>query len=148
VRVVLFGDSNTDRCTADPDDRTSYVSVAPALGPDAPHRACQVAGKIEAGWEALSRSETIRAVNHAISSTATGGGGFGWQDRTTQGSPNARTVVNGTTRFEAEILGAGFPGRWGARDQYFPNRGHPGSCPGAANFAWSMGTKTPMPAEI
>jgi lysophospholipase L1-like esterase len=145
VRVALFGDSNTDRCIADPDDRTSYVSVAPALGPDAPHRACQVAGKIEAGWEALSRSETIRAVNHAISSTATGGGGFGWQDRTTQGSPNARTVVNGTTRFEAEILGAGFPWSGGEpANQYFPNGAVTrvnAFVPGPADFAYvSMGT--------
>lgn len=121
VRVVLFGDSNTDRCTGTAGAKSSYVSVDPALGPNAPHQACQVAGKIETEWGALPRSEVIEAVNHGISSTATGGGGFGWQDRTNQGSPNARTVVNGTTRFEAEVLGVGFPWSGGEpTNQYFP----------------------------
>lgn len=152
VRVVLFGDSNTDRCNGTTGAKSSYVSVDPALGPNAPHQACQVAGKIETDWGALPRTEVIEAVNHGIASTATGGGGFGWQDRTTQGSPNARTVVNGTTRFEAEVLGAGFPWSGGEpTNQYFPD----GSVtrvnafvPGTDDFAYvSMGTNDAEPSR-
>jgi hypothetical protein len=138
VRIVLFGDSNTDTCPRESGAKFSYVSVKPALKPGAPHLACQVAGKVEAKWRAL-RTETVRAVNHGISSTATGGGGFGWQNRTTQGSPNARTRVTGVTRYEAEVLGKGYPWSGGEpQNKYFPNgavRRVNAFVPGANDFA-------------
>jgi len=122
VRVVTFGDSNTDTCTGTSGAKFSYVSIKPALAPTDPHQPCQVAGKIEAKWEA-QRNETIHAVNHAIAGTTTGGSGAtGDPSRSAQSSPNARTVVNGVTRFEAEVLGAGKPWSGGETlTQYFPN---------------------------
>lgn len=149
VRIVLFGDSNTDTCPREAGAKSSYVSVAPALAPTAAHLACQVAGKVEAKWRAL-RTESIRAVNHGIASTATGGGGFGWQDRTTQGSPNARTKVNGVTRYEAEVLGKGYPWSGGEpKNMYFPNgavRRVNSFVPRANDFAYvSMGTNDAAP---
>src|SRR5262249_37787840 len=50
VRVVLFGDSNTDRCEENPSLPGSYVSVSPRLGPSDPHLSCMVAGKVQAKW--------------------------------------------------------------------------------------------------
>jgi hypothetical protein len=110
VRLVLFGDSNTDRCEEiqPPNRISSYVSVAPRLGPGDPHLACSVPGKVQLAWQGL-RSETIRVVNHGIASTTTGGGGFGGPDRTPKGSPNARLKVGTFTRFEGEVLGMGYP---------------------------------------
>jgi hypothetical protein len=110
VRIVLFGDSNTDRCeeVQPPNRISSYASVSPRLGPNDSHLACSVAGKVVAEWR-RSRSETIRVVNHAIASTTSGGGGFGGPDRTSQGAPNARLAVGGITRYEAEVLGEGYP---------------------------------------
>ena len=110
VRVVLFGDSNTDRCEeiAPPNRLSSYVSVAPRLSPTDAPLACSVAGKVDAAWKGL-RSEPIGVVNHAIASSTTGGGSFGGPNRTSQGAPNARTAVNGVRRFQGEALGMGYP---------------------------------------
>jgi lysophospholipase L1-like esterase len=112
VRIVLFGDSNTDRCEEilPPNRISSYVSVSPRLAPTDPHLACSVPGKVEAAWKA-ARPETIRVVNHGISSTTTGGntGLAGDPVRSSQGTPNARTAVNGVTRFEGEVLGKAYP---------------------------------------
>jgi len=114
VRVVLFGDSNTDRCEdhvggSDPLRFGSYVSVKPALAPGAAHLSCSVAGKVVAAWSA-ARSESLLVVNHGIASTTTGGlGGAGDAVRTSQSAPNARAAVGGVTRFEAEVLGVNAP---------------------------------------
>jgi hypothetical protein len=114
VRMVLFGDSNTDRCeehqlSSDPLRFGSYVSIKPALSPTAQHLSCSVAAKVVASWNGL-RAESVLVVNHAIASTTTGGlGGTGDPLRSSQSAPNARTVVNGITRFEAEVLGQGAP---------------------------------------
>jgi hypothetical protein len=109
IRITLFGDSNTDRCTEDPSLPGSYVSIAPRLGPNAAHLSCMVAGKVQAEWQS-QRSETIRVVNHGIGGTTTGGlGGTGDPTRSANGAPNARLAVDGITRFEAEVLGTGAP---------------------------------------
>ncbi len=117
ARIVLFGDSNTERCTEDwvpdtlPARKSSYVSIRPRLGPNAAHLACSTPGKVEAKWQAL-RNDSIRAVNHGIASTSTGGNSGntpGDPDRSAAGAPNARFAVGGITRFEAEVLGEGFP---------------------------------------
>lgn len=114
VRVVLFGDSNTDYCPdhqggSDPLRFHSYVSVKPALAPAAQHLSCSVAGKVVAGWSGL-RSESLLVVNHGIASTTTGGLGVtGDPERTNQSAPNARALVNGIRRYEAEVLGLGAP---------------------------------------
>ncbi|HEY7635513.1 MAG TPA: fibronectin type III domain-containing protein, partial [Gemmatimonadales bacterium] len=145
VRVVTFGDSNTDTCEEDPTALNSYVSSTPRLGPNDPHLPCQLAGKIEAKWQAL-RAETVRAVNHGIGSTTTGGlGGTGDATRTARGAPNARTSVNGTTRFEGEVLGTAYPWSGGEpTNQWFPTGPVPrvnAFVPGANDFAYvSMGT--------
>jgi lysophospholipase L1-like esterase len=128
VRVVLFGDSNTDRCEdhlggSDPLRFGSYVSVKPALAPGAQHLSCSAAGKVVAAWNA-ARSESLLVVNHGIASTTTGGlGGSGDAARTSQSAPNARAVVNGVTRFEAEVLGVGAPDWSGGETNLtaFPN---------------------------
>lgn len=146
VRIVLFGDSNTDRCEELPSGTrlSSYVSVAPRLGPDDPHMACSVAGKVQASWQGI-RSEAIRVVNHAIASSTTGGGGFGGPNRTKQGAPNARTLVNSITRFQGEVLAKGYP--WSGGEP--TNTAFPTGpvlrvnayAPGANDFAYvSMGT--------
>ena len=146
VRIVLFGDSNTDRCEELPSGSrlSSYVSVAPSLAPTDPHMACSVPGKVQASWEGM-RAEPIRVVNHAIASTTTGGGSGGGADRTAQGAPNARTVVNNNTRFRGEVLGKGKPWSGGEpTNSSFPNgpvlRVN-AFTPGAHDFAYvSMGT--------
>ncbi len=146
VRVVLFGDSNTDRCPDQPSVPGSYVSVVPRLGPTNPHPSCTVAGKVQVKWEAI-RSKTIVVVNHAINSTTTGGNTHltGDPDRTSQGSPNARFSVGGKTRFEAEVLGEGYPWSGGEpTNKYFPTGPLTrvnAFTPGANDFAYvSMGT--------
>ncbi len=110
VHLVLFGDSNTDRCEeiAPPNRISSYVSTWPRLGPDDPPLTCSVPGKVAAAWQA-ARAEPLRVVNHAIASSTSGGGGFGGPNRTSQGAPNARLKVGGFTRFEGEVLGKGYP---------------------------------------
>jgi hypothetical protein len=47
--------------------------------------------------------------NHGISGTSSGGGAGGGADRHPPSSPNARAVVNGITRYEAEVLGTIVP---------------------------------------
>jgi lysophospholipase L1-like esterase len=144
VQLVTFGDSNTDIGYAgtDPTPRaTSYVSdAAPGvrLAPDAPNSPLQLAGKIESRWRAASNL-TFRAVNHGISGTATGTG------RTILGSPYAREVVNGVTRFEGEVLGVAYP--WNGNEpvnDFFPNGGIPrvqAFQPRASDFLYiSLGT--------
>ena len=153
VRVVLFGDSNTDRCTEDwvptlqPTRKSSYVSIVPRLGPNDPHLSCSTPGKVEAKWQAI-RPETIHAVNHAITSTGTGGNTHvaGDPDRSDAGSPNARFAVGGFTRFEAEVLGLGYP--WSGGEPTNADFPPPGAitrvnafAPGPNDFVYvSMGT--------
>jgi hypothetical protein len=145
VRLVLFGDSNTDRCenVLPPNRISSYVSVKPRLKPADPPLACSVPGKVDSAWRAR-RTTAFRLVNHAIASTTTGGGGFGGPDRSSQGAPNARTLVNGVSRYEGEVLGASYP--WSGAEPanaYFPGpiRRVNAYAPGADDFAYvSMGT--------
>lgn len=102
VRVVLFGDSNTDAGWDGTElVEASYVSDLPQrLSPTAPHGSHQLAGKLEA----LSDTATIifRAVNHGITGTGTGFGRLGGEH-----NPSARYAWEGVTRFEAEVLGMG-----------------------------------------
>ncbi len=107
VRIVTFGDSNTDFGFAGTNPNpvaASYVSSASdvRLSPSATNSPYQLAGKIEARWRAQS-SKAIAAVNHGISATSTGVG------RTPRGAPNALTQVGGITRFAGEALGAAYP---------------------------------------
>jgi adhesin/invasin len=109
VQVITFGDSNTDIGFQGTDGAprvASYVSSADPsirLSPYAANSSLQLAGKIEAAWRANNRPQTIRVVNHGITSTTTMAG------RTIEGAPNAQTVVGGFTRFQGEVLGLGFP---------------------------------------
>jgi len=103
-RVVTFGDSNTDRGVVGGSfAEASYISSdsTARLAPTAPNGIHQLAGKIEA---LSTASDTLRAVNHAISGSNTGTG-----KNDVDGSANARGVWNGITRFEAEVLGLGAP---------------------------------------
>jgi hypothetical protein len=114
VRIVTFGDSNSDYGFSSVSGSTiearSYVSnrLAGRLAPTAPNHPNQLAGLIEVRWDALDRS-TITAVNHGIGGTSSGGGEGGGADRHPSGAPNARAVVAGITRYEAEVLGKGYP---------------------------------------
>lgn len=99
LRVVLFGDSNTDIGFAGAVPvEASYISDDASRlrlhGRNGPH---QLAGKLEAmsGRDGV----TFRVVNHAATGTATG------LARTPSGSPGARSEWQGVTRFEAEVLG-------------------------------------------
>ncbi|HET7231097.1 MAG TPA: hypothetical protein VFJ16_13885 [Longimicrobium sp.] len=113
VRVTTFGDSNTDIAwsAAEPRVRArSYVSdLGPRLAPGAPNDSEQLAGLVEARWRAI-RATPIRASNHGIAATHTGGGGHGGANRNGNGAPNARTLVGGISRFEGEVLGAAIRG--------------------------------------
>jgi lysophospholipase L1-like esterase len=113
VRLVLLGDSNTDAGWSGTEPRAvvrSYVSDGPPrVAPQGPHSPLQLAGKIERQWRSVAGAPPIRVVNHGISGTTTGGGGHGGKDRNPGGSPNARTPVNGVTRYEGEVLGAAYP---------------------------------------
>jgi hypothetical protein len=145
VRIVLFGDSNTDRCEElqPPNRISSYVSVKPRLKPSDPPVACSVPGKVATAWRSV-RSEELRVVNHAIAGTTTGGGGSGGPDRSSQGAPNARALVNGVARFQGEVLGSAYP--WSGGEPV--NSSFPGPvlrvdayAPGTNDFAYvSMGT--------
>ncbi len=111
VRVVTFGDSNTDwgvNGTSPQVLARSYVSESPNSAASLPHGPDQLAYKIETRWRDL-RANAIRAVNHGISGTTTGGGGFGGPNRRSTGAPQARTVVGGITRFQGEVLGLKWP---------------------------------------
>ena len=149
VRIVLFGDSNTERCTEDNTKPGSYVSILPRLLPTDAHLACSTPGKVETKWAVLRPAVTIHAVNHAIAGTGTGGntGAVGDPDRSLQGSPNARLAVGGITRFEAEVLGQGYPWSGGepnnAPDHDFtsPILRVNAITPGTSDFVYvSMGT--------
>lgn len=148
VRVTTYGDSNTDLCPGSGNNTHSYVSVVPRLAPTDPNLACQLAGKIEATWRA-SHTNSITVVNHAITGSTTGGGGFGGPDRTGLGSPNSRLSINGVARFEAELLGLGYPWTGGEpTNTYYPSgpvtrvRAY---TPGTNDFAYiSMGTNDPL----
>ena len=151
VRVVLFGDSNTDLCadhqaSSDPLRFTSYVSVKPALSPSDQHLSCSVAFKVESAWNAI-RPESVLVVNHGIGGTTTGGlGGAGDAVRTPKSAPNARASVGGTTRFQAEVLGVQAPNWSGGETNttWFPNGPVTrvnAYLPNANDFAYvSMGT--------
>ena len=147
VRVVTFGDSNTDwglNGTSSTVLATSYVSAAPHAAAMLPHTSDQLAGKIEARWRAV-RSNAIRAVNHAISGTTTGGGGYGGPNRRHTGAPQARTRASGITRFEAEVLGKKWPWSGGEPvNKYYVDgslRRMQAFVPGANDFVYvSMGT--------
>jgi len=111
VRVVTFGDSNTDwglNGTSPQVLARSYISESPHSAALLPHGPDQLTYKIEARWRAL-RSNAIRAVNHGISGTTTGGGGFGGPNRRWTGAPQARTLVGGISRFQGEVLGVKWP---------------------------------------
>ena len=111
VRVVMFGDSNTDwglNGTSSNVVSRSYISESPYSAAMLPHGSDQLTSKVEARWRAI-RSNAIRAVNHAISGTTTGGGGYGGPNRRWTGAPQARTMVGGVTRFQGEVLGNKWP---------------------------------------
>lgn len=157
VRIVTFGDSNTDFGYAGTNPArvvASYVSAQNTrLAAGAPNSALQLAGKIERRWRAMSAAP-IRAVNHAIGGTTTGGGVHGGPDRTHLGAPQARMAVGGVTRFEGEVL-ATIPAWSGGEDGYgaFPNgaiRRVQAFRPSVNSFAYvSLGSNDPsfnMPA--
>ncbi|MEO5903534.1 MAG: Ig-like domain-containing protein [Gemmatimonadaceae bacterium] len=143
VRIVTFGDSNTDAGWAGTNPiavATSYVSVeGPYAGPNT-HSPTQLAGKLESTWKALS-AVSIAAVNHGISGTWTGSG------RTGSGAPNARETVAGVTRFAGEVLGAAYPWDGGETGPYFPNgsvKRVAAFVPGPNDFVYvSLGTNDP-----
>jgi len=144
VRIVTFGDSNTDAGWSGNTPgavATSYVSVeGPYAGPNT-NNPTQLAGKIETKWRAVS-AVSIAAVNHGISGTGTGAG------RTTSGAPNAQEVVNGVTRFAGEVLGKAYPWDGGETGQYYPNgpvKRVAAFTPGPNDFVYvSMGTNDPL----
>jgi hypothetical protein len=117
VRIVTFGDSNTDvgYTGTDPTVRAaSYVSSSNLrASPYDPNSSLQVAGKIEARWHAQSPWPII-AVNHGISGSRSGVG------RTSLEAPNARESVNGISRFAGEALGAGLPWNGGESGSAYP----------------------------
>ena len=95
-RIVTFGDSNTDGgwkgATLVANSYLEPENPAPA---SAPNNAYTLAGMLDA--------RGIPAVNHGINGTRSGGG------RIASGAPNALESIGGVTRFEAEVLGLGFP---------------------------------------
>jgi hypothetical protein len=99
IRLALIGDSNLARGqNGSSTVATSYVeggslSIDPDGYPDHPKL---LSGKI------MALRPDIEAVNHGISSTRTDTG-------TVSGKPHALHSINGITRFEAEVLGAGYP---------------------------------------
>jgi len=122
VQIVTFGDSNTDLgfLGVDPAPKVgSYVSgVNPAirLSADAPNNGLQLAGKIEVRWKANRPANTIKAVNHGIAGTSSGGG------RSILTSPNALVQVNGVSRFQGEVLGVAYPWNGGeSTNSFYPN---------------------------
>lgn len=110
-RVVTFGDSNTDAGYpgTNPDFAAlSYVSSdRRRSSANAPNHSTQLAGKIESKWRAQG-IRAITVVNHGISGTRSDAG------RTEYSAPNARENIGGVTRFEAEVLGRGYP--WSGRE--------------------------------
>jgi hypothetical protein len=112
-----------------------------------PHKPDQLAYKIEARWRAI-RTNALRAVNHAISGTTTGGGGFGGPNRRSTGAPQARTLVAGVSRFQGEVLGLTWPWSGGepVNQKYVDGalRRVLSFTPGPNDFVYvSMGTNDP-----
>lgn len=146
IRVITFGDSNTDygfRGRESQPRVASYVSWRNTLrlAPSAPNSPLQLAGKIEAGWAEI-RTKPLSVVNHGVGWTATGSG------RSPRSSPDARTVVDDVTRFEAEVLGEGYPWSGGETSAtYFPEgpiRRVNAFTPGPDDFVYiSLGTNDP-----
>ncbi len=118
IRIVTFGDSNTDAGyfgTNPVFAALSYVSSDSARSsPSAPNHTTQLAGKIEIKWRERT-SVAVKAVNHGVSGTRSGAG------RTSFGAPNAREQVNGIARFQAEVLGMGYPWNGGESGITFRN---------------------------
>lgn len=111
------------------------------LAPSAPNSPLQLAGKIEARWAEI-RTEPLSVINHGVGWTATGSG------RSPRSSPGARTVVDDVTRFEAEVLGEGYPWSGGETSAtYFPEgpiRRVNAFTPGPDDFVYiSLGTNDP-----
>jgi hypothetical protein len=99
IRLALIGDSNLERGKSDTSTvARSYVSGASlSIDLDAyPDHPKLMSGKI------MALRPDVEAVNHGISNTRTGTG-------TVSGRPHALHSINGVTRFEAEVLGAGYP---------------------------------------
>jgi hypothetical protein len=99
IRLALIGDSNLERGKSDTTTvARSYVSGASfSIDPDAyPDHPKLTSGKI------MALRPDVEAVNHGISNTRTGTG-------TVSDRPNALHSINGITRFEAEVLGKGYP---------------------------------------
>jgi hypothetical protein len=151
VRIVTFGDSNTDygwSGASGPALAASYVSAAPLRLPPDSNSRYQLAGKLALGWRA-QRSDPILVVNHAIAGTTTGGGGYGGPNRRSTGAPEARTVSGSSTRYEAEVLGKAY--RWSGGEPV--NSSYPQGAVkrdrayvpgGATDYAYvSMGTNDP-----
>jgi GDSL-like lipase/acylhydrolase family protein/Big-like domain-containing protein len=141
VRIVTFGDSNTDAGYSGTNPvfvAVGYVSSDPARAPpEALNNPTQLAGKIEAKWSAV-RANPIIAVNHGISGTRSGDG------RTGATAPNALLQVNGVARFDAEVLGTGYPWNGGESGDMYPNGAilrRKSFVPGPLDFAYvSIGT--------
>ena len=142
VRIITFGDSNTDIGWSGTNPAlvaSSYVSPAGSSAGPNNNNLTQLAGKIEAKWRAQS-SVSFTAVNHGIAGSGTGTG----RDEAT-GAPHAREVVDGVTRFAGEVLGAGYPWSGGeSKPYYFPNgpvKRVAAFVPGPNDFVYvSMGT--------
>lgn len=118
MRIVTFGDSNADlgfTTNAASVVASSYISPLQniAVAPGNPHHSLQLAAKIEAQW-LVKYGTPIRVVNHA-----SGGSNSGTQ-RSSNGSTGALGVVNGITRFDAEVLGVGSP-TWNAGEPTNPS---------------------------
>jgi hypothetical protein len=130
TRIVLFGDSNTDLAWG---EARNYVGAG-YLNPNDPPKPGRglnlpesLAGKIE------MLDPSIRAVNHGIAGTNTGNG------KCNGCAVHARTMVNGVTRFEAEVLGIGYP--WHGTELPTPIFRTYAFVPGPNDFAYiSMGT--------
>jgi lysophospholipase L1-like esterase len=116
IRIVTFGDSNTDwgySGTSATVLVSSYVSnrASTRLAFHQPNSSLQLAGKIESQW---AGSDPIVAINHGIAGTTSGTG-------TSGGAPNALTSVSGVTRFRAEVLGTGYLWSGGETGGNFPS---------------------------
>jgi lysophospholipase L1-like esterase len=145
VRIVTFGDSNTDVGWSGTNPNpvaSSYISsTEPRMSAGGGNNPTQLAGKIEARWGTVS-AKPIMAVNHAISATSTGAG------RTPRGAPNAREAVGGITRFDGEVMGSAYPWNGGEPTNSFYPSGSitrtKAYSPGANDFVYvSMGTNDP-----
>ena len=95
-RIITFGDSNTDGgWKGSVLVANAYVDPGSAATASAPNNPYTLAGMLDA--------RGIPAVNHGISGTRSGRG------RIASGAPNALESIGRVTRFEAEVLGLGYP---------------------------------------